>query len=43
MVADGPPSEVIVDRVLEEIYPEICRVERLAGTRMVLPKELVER
>jgi iron complex transport system ATP-binding protein len=43
VVADGPPSEVIVDQVLEEIYPEICRVERLAGTRMVLPKELVER
>ena len=43
VVADGTPAEVIVDSVLEEIYPQICRVERLAGTRMVIPKELLER
>ena len=40
IIAQGPPSKVITNDTLDEIYPDQCRVDQVDHTRIVTPKHL---
>lgn len=37
IVANGPPSEVISEEILSQIYSDACSVRSVGGVRMVMP------
>jgi iron complex transport system ATP-binding protein len=43
MVAQGAPAQAITQEVLDRIYRRICRVKRVDGLQMVLPRGLAPR
>lgn len=43
ILTEGPPLNVINESVLDDIYKDMCAVRRIGQTRVVLPKDVVQR
>jgi iron complex transport system ATP-binding protein len=40
LLAQGTPSEILSEKLLDEIYPDVCRVNEINHTKMVSPRVL---
>jgi iron complex transport system ATP-binding protein len=40
IITNGPPEKIITEKVLDEIYTDICSIKDLYQTKMVYPKDV---
>ncbi len=43
IIAEGAPHHVITESVLDEIYRDMCAVRNIGDTRMVLPRDVIDK